>query len=103
MSNLEKSKRYLDGFERTELTDADIDGKTPAEIEKLKLGSVQSVPHAKIAKFWTPLTDLPRQLFGYIDMVYSFSPFLALPRYFSYRKLFAVKIVVYRTGRSTFR
>ena len=41
VSDIEKQRNYLSGWERTEITEADLEGKTPAEQEELKLKLIE--------------------------------------------------------------
>ena len=41
VSDIEKQRIYLSGSERTEITEADLEGKTPAEQEELKLKLIE--------------------------------------------------------------
>ena len=41
VSDIEKQRIYLAGPERTEITEADLEGKTPAEQEELKLKLIE--------------------------------------------------------------
>ena len=53
MNNLEKSRLFLDNQERTEITNADLEGLTPAEIEVLKLELAEYLEHKELEKLET--------------------------------------------------